>query len=142
MAEVAERLVGRVLARLGAGAASLGAFGEDQRLARWIALIHETIERERGLVAVFLYQFPYTNQLSPVRESGARLLAFSEALRRASGGFVRADLSAAELQLVVNLVSSTILQLVLDPPAGIEPRALRDELTRTVERILRAEPPA
>jgi AcrR family transcriptional regulator len=137
VAEVAERLVGRVLRRLEArGAEILDERGGDA-LRLWIDLIHETVAHERELVRVFVYEVPYTNQLEAVRAISPRLLELSESMRRHAGGRVRRDLAPATLHLVVNLVSSTIMQVVLEPPAGVTPRALLDELCRRIEPWLR-----
>jgi len=89
--------------------------------------------REKRLVAVFLYQVPHTNELESIQNIGTRLVAFSQQLREHAGGFVRGDFSDATLHLLINPVTSTIMQLVFDPPKGISRRALLDEL------ILRAE---
>jgi AcrR family transcriptional regulator len=137
VAQVAERLVQRVLERLGRGAARVMQGGEDGAVRRWIELIHETVAREKALVAVFQHEVPYTHRLPSVQASGERLVAFSQEIRRHAGGFVRADFNDATLHLVVNLVSSTILQLVLDPPQDISRRALRDELALRVEEWIR-----
>ena len=138
VAEVAARLVERVLARLAAGAAEVVAGDEDEAIRRWIGLIHRTVARERALVAVFVYQVPYTQQLPSVRATGPRLIEFSNRVREAAGAFVREDLSPATLHLVVNLVSSTILQLVLDPPTDVTRRELLDDLSQRVEAWVRA----
>jgi len=137
VAQVAERLVQRVIARLAAGAPRVAAEGEDRAVRLWIELIHDTVARERNLVAVFLYQVPYTNQLDPIRAIGARLLELSQQVREHAAGFVRADVSDATLHLLINLVTSTILQLLLDPPEDVTRRELLDELTVRVEEWIR-----
>jgi AcrR family transcriptional regulator len=132
VAQVADRLVDRVLARLEAGAARLPA--DPKRVARaWIELIYQTVAAEKALVAVFLQEVPYTSQLGAVRGLAPRLLAFSLELRRTAGDLVRADFSSASLRLLINLVSSTILQLVLEPPSDVSRRELLDELARWME---------
>jgi AcrR family transcriptional regulator len=138
VAQVAERLVERVMARLSAGAARVMAGGEAGAVRDWIRLIHDTVARERELVAVFVYQVPYTNQLAPIQDLGERLVEFSQRIRDHAGGFVHRDFSPATLHLVVNVVSSTILQLVLDPPRDVSRRALLDELSSRVEGWIRA----
>jgi AcrR family transcriptional regulator len=137
IAQVAERLVERVLSRLAEGAARALEGGEEQAVRLWIEWIHATIARERALVAVFLYQVPYTNQLAPIQAIGDRLQGFSQQVRRAAGGFVAPDFSDASLHLVINLVTSTIMQLVLDPPEDVSRRARLDELVLRVEAWIR-----
>lgn len=132
VAQVAERLVERVLARIEAEAARVA----DVR--SWIELIHDTVAREKALVAVFQREIPYTNRLAPIRAIGPQLLAFSQGLRTRAGAFVRSDFSDARMHLLINLVSSTILQCVLDPPSDVSRRALLDELTLRVEEWIRS----
>jgi AcrR family transcriptional regulator len=138
VAQVAERLVERVLERLAAAAEEVMAARRDDAVRLWIERIHAIVARERELVAVFLYQVPYAHQLEPMRAVGARLLELSQEVRRRSGPFERADLSDAGLHLLINLVTSTIMQSLLDPPPGVAPRALVDELVRRVEEWVRA----
>jgi AcrR family transcriptional regulator len=137
VAQVAERLVQRVLDSLAEGAERVMNGGEDEAIRRWIELIHDTVARERELVAVFLYQIPYTNLLEPIRAVEARLLEFSQQVRQRAGGFVRPDFSDATLHLAINLVNSTIMQLVLNPPDNLARRELLDELILRVEDWIR-----
>ncbi len=138
VAQVAERLVQRVLDRLAEGVPRVMQAGPEDAVRLWIELIHETVAREKKLVSVFLYQVPYTNQLDPIQAIGRRLLEFSQQVRRRAGGFVRADFSDAALHLVINLVTSTIMQSVLDPPEDVTRRELLDELIGRVEAWTRA----
>jgi AcrR family transcriptional regulator len=134
VAQVAERLVDRVLQRLSAGAREVTDRDARNGVQLWIELIYDTVAAERDLVSVFMYQVPYTNQLEPIRAIGARLLEISHQVRLRAGGLVRAEISEASLHLLINLVTGTILQAVFDPPEGVSPRELVDELIRRVER--------
>jgi hypothetical protein len=113
---------------------------EGQALRAWIELIYEAVARERDLVVVFVYQVSYTNQLDSIQAIRLRLVEFSQEIRRHAGDFVHPDFSDATLHLVVNLVSSTIMQLVLDPPQDVSERALLDELVSRVEAWIRGAP--
>jgi len=137
VAQVAERLVERVLARLAQGAAHVMAGGEDQVVRLWIEWIHDVVFQEKELVAVFLQQVPYAGQLAPIQATGARLLEFSQQVRWHAGGFLRRELPDPALHLLINLVTSTIMQCVLDPPPDVTPRELLDELIRRVEEWVR-----
>jgi AcrR family transcriptional regulator len=137
VAQVAERFVARVLDRLTAAAIAVGAAPEEDAIRLWIEKIHETIARERDLIGVFTYQVPYTNRLDAMRAVSGRLLAFSRELQRQAGGRVRRELTPASLQLVVNLVTSTILQLVVEPLDEKTHRELLDELVARVEAWVR-----
>jgi AcrR family transcriptional regulator len=137
VAQVAERLVERVLSRLAKGAQRVMQAREEDAVRLWIGLIHDTVAREKQLVSVFLHQVPYTNQLDPIQTIGRRLLEFSQQVRRRAGGFVRSDFSDASLHLLINLVTSTIMQCVLDPPEDVTRRELLDALSRRVEEWIR-----
>ncbi len=141
VAQVAERLVQRVLTRLAEGASRVLAAQEDDAVRLWIELIHDTVAREKALVSVFLHQVPYTNQLEPIQAIGARLLALSQQVRGRAGGFVRPDFSEVSLHLLINLVTSTIMHAVLEPPEDVTPRQLVDELIRRVEEWIRGPRP-
>ena len=137
VAQVAERLVRRVLDRLGSESAPILAAPEDEGVRMWIDLIFDTVARERRLIAVFTFQVPYTNDLDPMHRMSSHLLAFSERIRHAAGDRIRQDVSPATMHLIVNLVSSTILQLVLDPPDQPTTREILDELSTRLDGWLR-----
>lgn len=137
VAQVAERLVQRVMARLAVGAERALAAGERDAVRVWIEWIHDTVAREKALVSVFVDQVPYTDQLEPIQAIRARLVEFSQQVRAHAGGFLRRELSDASLHLLINLVTSTILQSILDPPSDVSRRELLDELVLRVEEWLR-----
>ena len=137
VAQVAERLVDRVLRRLAKEAPRVLEAPEDDALRVWLELIHETVARERALFAVFTYQVPYTNRLDAIQAVSSRLLDFSQEVRRRAGGLVRQEISPATMRLIVNLVSSTIMQLVLDPPADVTREDLLDELGHRIAAWIR-----
>jgi AcrR family transcriptional regulator len=137
VAQVAERLVERVLRRLAKQAPRVLAAPEDDALRVWLELIHETVERERALFAVFTYQVPYTNRIDAIQAVSSRLLDFSQEVRRRAGGLVRQEISPATMRLIVNLTSSTIMQLVLDPPADVTKEELLGELALRIAAWIR-----
>jgi len=119
VAQAATELVERVMTRLeGELDAILEKPGEDP-VARWIAAIHATLLEEQPLIAVFTEQVPFTSRIDAVRDLDATLLRFSERARRAAG--IELPESATALLLINNLVSTTLLQVVVSPP---------DEVTR------------
>ncbi|MCG8588069.1 MAG: TetR/AcrR family transcriptional regulator [Proteobacteria bacterium] len=138
VAQVAERLVDRVLARLTRAAIEVSGGTPQDAMRHWIEWIYDTVASERELVSVFLYQVPYTNRLEPIQAINGRMLGFSRALQQGAGGFVRDDFGPASLHLVVNLVTSTILQLVFNPPEDIPAEDLLEELTERVDQWIRA----
>lgn len=138
--QVARRLVERVLERLAQGAVGVLDGREDQALRTWIELIHDTVERERDLIAVFIYQVPYTSQLEPIQAISARLLELSRQVHGHAGDVFRPNLSEVTLQLVINLVNSTIMQLVMNPPRHYPKQELLDELILRVEEWIGSRP--
>jgi len=138
--QVARGLVERVLERLALGAAGVLDGREDQALRTWIQLIHDTVAREKDLIAVFMYQVPYTSQLEPIQAISARLLELSHQVHGHAGHFFRPNLSDATLQLVINLVNSTIMQLVMKPPTHYPKQELLDELIVRVEEWIGDRP--
>lgn len=136
VAQVAERMVQRVMVRLGEGAERALAARQRDAVRLWIEWVHDTVAREKALVSVFLNEVPYTDQLQPIQAVGAQLVAFSQEVRWRAGGLLRRELSDASLQLLINLVTSTILQAILNPPEGVTRRELLDELVVRVEEWL------
>jgi len=134
VAVVAERLVARVMTRLGEAAPAMLELPPHLGPRAWIECIHDIIDGERDLVAVFYYQVPYTNRLPAVRAITPRLFDLSRALRQHAGSRVTLVREPATLHLMINLVSTTILQLVLDPP----PEVSKDQLIAALaDRISR-----
>jgi len=136
VAQVVERLVERVMTRLARDLDELLAARLDAPMQRWIERICAIIEDERALVAVLVHQVPYTRQLECMRDLPQTLLAFSERARVSAG--LEMQRSSAALVLVNNLVSTTILQLVLEPPAGIAKDEMIGLLSAHVAEILTA----
>jgi hypothetical protein len=99
----------------------------------WVELIHETVAREKGLVKVFLREVPYTQELPPIRDVGNRLVELSNNLQQATGRVGEARIQGASLHLLINLVSSTILQILLEPPEDATTREMLDELIVRVD---------
>jgi AcrR family transcriptional regulator len=124
IALVVERLVERVMTRLGDELATILAARADDAVERWIARIYAVVEGERALVAVLVQQVPYLRQLDPVRELPATLLAFSERARSAAGVDLRQP--SASLLLINNLVATTVMQVVLGPAERGDPRDTLD----------------
>ena len=100
--------------------------------------MYEIIETERALIAVLLDQVPFTRQLDVIRELPDRLLAFSERGRQAAG--ISLPQPPAALMLINNLVSTTVLQVVLAPPEGSTKAELIAMLTAHVKGILDRKP--
>lgn len=134
VAQVAERLVDRVMARLGEHMAAILEAVPEDAVSLWIERIYETLWRERALVSVFVHQVPYTHRLPAVRNITDILVRFSEQARARAG--VNLARPRAELYLLVNLVSTTILQLILEPPEDVSVAEMRRALAERVDQWL------
>ncbi len=133
VAQVAERFVRRVLARLEVAVPDILRSPPEEAVRRWIEIIHATLEREKKLLAVFAYEVPYTNRLDPFRAVTPTLVEFSRSMRARLGTRVTFENEAADIYLMVNLVSSTVQQLVLDPPPDIPKEEIITALAARIE---------
>lgn len=140
IAVAVERLVERVMTTLGKDLQTILAERTDDGIDVWMARIYAIIEAERALIGVLLEQVPYTRQLDVIRELPNRLLAFSEHGRQAAG--IALPQPTAALMLINNLVSTTVLQVVLDPPAGSTKAELIAMLTSHVKGLLGPSTPS
>ncbi|MFZ5757038.1 MAG: TetR/AcrR family transcriptional regulator [Pseudomonadota bacterium] len=136
VAEVAARLVSRVMAALAAAMTQAIASPPERAVRLWISAIHDTLRQERELVEVFVYQVPYTNRLPVIRGLTPLLLQFTQAARARVADRVQIDPSPASLLLLNNLVVSTILQLVLEPPENVPEEDVLEALSRRVQQWL------
>lgn len=135
VAAVAERMVDRVLRQLATNFLDVLAKPESGRTRALVGLIHDTVRRERALVAVFVAEVPYTRDLPAVRAITPRLHALSRALGSHAGVVIATE--TVSVHLLNNLISSTILQLVLDPPDDASVDEMLDGLSTQIERWLR-----
>lgn len=117
VAEVAARLVDRILADLTRAMPTILAEPPATRTRAFMDIIYEILVRERRLVAVFVEEVPYTRALPSMRSVNERLFALSHAMQVGAG--ITLVHEAATLHLMINLTTTTILQLVLDPPSDV-----------------------
>jgi AcrR family transcriptional regulator len=139
IALVVERMIERVMARLSTELDAILASRREDSVDLWIERIYLVIADERALIAALLREVPYTRQLEPVRALPDRLLAFAERGRAAAG--IALPQPTAALTLINNLVSTTVLQTVLDPPAGATRSELIALLTTHVKGLLESPAP-
>lgn len=136
VAAVAERLVERVIRQLTSSFPAILALPEATRTRALIGLVHETMRRERALVAIFVVEVPYTRELPAVRALTPRLHAVSRALGVDAGISFASE--TVTVHLLNNLIASTMLQLVLDPPDDVSVDEMLDGLSHQIERWIRA----
>jgi AcrR family transcriptional regulator len=130
VAEVATRLVDRILTGLTGDFPALLSLPEHQITRAWVDLVYATLHRERRLVAVFTEEVPYTRAIPAFQSMTERLLGVSRALRARAG--VTLAHETASLHLMINLTTSTILQLVLEPPSDV---TVEEMLTALAHRL-------
>lgn len=131
VAEVAARMIDRVVRKLEVAIPEVLAAPPHARTRLWIDRVHATLRDERRLVAVFVEEVPYTRHLPVVRAITPRLLELSRAMRLATG--VELADETASLYLMIHLVSSTLLTLIVDPPADVSEEALLAALAGRVQ---------
>jgi AcrR family transcriptional regulator len=132
VALVAERLVDRVVAKLAAAVPEVLALPPERAVRQWIEVIYQTLLHEKRLVGVFVHQVPYTNKLESIRSIAPMLMQLSVSARESAGARVKLEHERASLYLMINLVSTTIVQLVLDPPGDV---SVDEMLTALAKRI-------
>lgn len=131
VAQVAAALVTRVMARLQKRMADILDAPQQDAVQRWIEQVYRTLKDEKALVAVFVYEVPYTNRLPLQRNLTPILMQFSQAAAERAGAPIRQ--SPADLHLLINLVSSSILQLILNPPQDVAVEDMIAALSARVE---------
>lgn len=136
VAQVAERLIERVMGRLRVHMTAILARPGRDAVERWITRVYETLADERDLVAAFAYEVPYTGRLPSVRALWSALWEFSEQARQAAGDRVVLEHPRASLHLLINLVSTTILQMVLEPPADVTTDEMLQAMSSKIEHWL------
>jgi AcrR family transcriptional regulator len=124
IAVAVERLVERVMDRLHKDLDATLAEPIEGAMQRWIGRILETVGAERALIRVLLDEVPYTRQLDVLKTLPQQLLELSERGRIAAG--IELAQPMASLFLVNNLVSTTVLQILLEPPDNVT----KDEMIR------------
>ncbi|MAR89812.1 MAG: TetR/AcrR family transcriptional regulator [Pseudomonadota bacterium] len=132
VAQVAEQLVQRVMRQLSAEVPRVLRQKPGQAAASWIAAIYRILRRERALLMVFHYQVPYTNRLPAVQRIRPRLTQFTSAMYRQAGEQVHLDSPGTSLYLLMLLVSTTIVELIVNPPSDMDPADVLADLAQRV----------
>ena len=136
VAQVAERLVQRVMAELSQAVPEVMEQPPQQAMIFWIKTIYAVLSNEVELVRVFHYEVPYTNRLPAVQTILPKLMSFSKHMQQQSGDQAIEQLDTVTGYLIVNLVSSTVIQMLLNPPMGVSQDELLAGLAHRVEQWL------
>jgi AcrR family transcriptional regulator len=132
VAQVATALVTRVMTRLQKRMGDILDAPPPDAVHTWIDQVYRTLKDEKALVAVFAYEVPYTSRLPAKRNLTSMLMQFSQTAATRAGAPIRE--SRADLHLLINLVSSSILQMILDPPQDVTVDEMVAALSAQVER--------
>lgn len=134
VAVVAERLAERVMSQLEQHMERLVRERPDDELMLWLEAVCDTLIPERALIAVFMREVPFAYQLDVSRTMAPRLLAFSQRACVAAG--IELTRPAETLLMINNLVVTTLLQVVLETPDGVNPHTLLRQLADRVDAML------
>lgn len=137
VALLVDREARRVLAALEASMASLHELPLDVAMRIWLEAMFAELESRRALVAVLLKSVPFVGRLPIATEFPARLVVIA-----AAGGSHRREEIALDglpsaFFLLANMLRGAYLAMLLEPPEGLSRRALLDDLTAFVMRMLR-----
>lgn len=133
IAQVAERLVKRIIDKLSAALDKVYQAPVDKATQVWIYAIYDVIVSEKDIVAVFLYEVPYTNQLKVIRNVFPVLLQFSTSMQKKMNRKIKLANEQADMRLMINLVTTTILQLVLHPPKDTTTKEMLNALVTRLD---------
>ncbi len=136
VAQVADRFVRRVVARLELVVPDVLRGRPEDAVRRLVDVMYAAFDREKKLVAVFVYEVPYASRLDSFRSLGPLLLDLVRSMRARLGARVRLEHEEASFYLMVNLATSTILQLALDPPPDIPQEDILATLSHRIEAWL------
>ncbi|MDC3954703.1 TetR/AcrR family transcriptional regulator [Polyangium jinanense] len=138
VAVLVEREARRVLAALEASMASLHDMPLEAAMRIWLEAMFAELESRRALVAVLLKSVPFVGRLPIASEFPARLVAIAAR----GGSHRREEIALDDLPsaffLLTNMLRGAYLAMLLEPPEGFSRRALLDDLTVFVMRMLRA----
>lgn len=132
VAQVAQQMLDRVTAKLLAAIPDVVAAPPLDAARFWLDRIYDAMLPEKELIAVFAYEFPYSNHLPAIRGMAANLLRVSQALRSQAGGKLVLTDEAVTLHLMIHLTRSTMTELVVDPPQHLTKDEILDALAARI----------
>lgn len=102
----------------------------EPAMRHWIQSLYEIAREERKLLKVLLFQVPFVHQIPAL--AGMRNELFRLALVGASktSEYHLIHVSRESLYLITTMTGSTLLQLAMMPPYGLDIDAIIDELTQ------------
>lgn len=134
IAQVAGRMVNRIINKLKDALPTVYQAPPNEATRIWIYAIYDVITSEKKIVAVFLYEIPYTNQLKVIRNVFPVLLTFSTNMSNELSRNIKLPNKQADMRLMINLVTTTILQLVLHPPKDISTETMLNALAARLDQ--------
>lgn len=134
VAEVVRRLLDDVVAELQTTSADAYRAGPRAWLTTWIRSMFALVRDRRDLVRTLLLEVPYIQQIDEVKRFPATMLAIA-----ASSPCELRELpyvTPASIYLITVMVSSTVLDCVLDPPPHLDARELEDIFIEMLQVLL------
>ncbi len=130
VAAVATQLVESMLQQMQAALQRTEEFEFEPAMRYWIQSLYEIAQVEHRLLRVLLFQVPFIHRVPAV--AGLQKELFRLALVGASKTEERhlIHLTSESLYLITTMTGSTLLQLALMPPAGLDIEIIIDELTQ------------
>ncbi len=134
VAKVIERMNERVLTNLAKRAFNLRELPKEELMQAWLEQIYRCLLEEQPLLRVISYEVPYSEQVLNSHEMPQRLLQFSELLEYGAMEVLPQKQSKESMYLIVNLVVSSLTQLVVNPPPGLDAQAVIEELSKKMNQ--------
>lgn len=130
VAAVATQLVEAMLGEMQAALQRAELLEFEAAMRHWIQSLYEISLAEHQLLRVLLFQVPFVHQIPAV--AGMRTELFRLALVGASKTreYHLIHLSRESLYLITTMTGSTLLQLAMMPPPGLDIAAIIDELSQ------------
>lgn len=130
VAAVATQLVQAMLKEMEAALQRAERLEFEPAMRHWIQSLYEISRAEHELLKVLLFQVPFVHHIPAV--AGMRSELFRLALVGASKTeeYHLIQLSRESLYLITTMTGSTLLQLAMIPPPGLDIAAIIDELTQ------------
>ena len=134
VAAVVEHMVESVIADLTLGLEQAFARGEDP-IAEWISGMFTAIEKRKRLYSVLVQEVPFFWQVPAVVAARERLLQLALRARSLRAAADVSPHAEALTYLMPIMVANAVVDSVIRPPEGLEPRALELALIDAVRRL-------
>ncbi len=129
IAQAIERMNSRILNQLAETALSLQGLAKNDLMQAWLQGIYDCLSKEKDIIRVLTLEVPYSEQISQKQGFAQQLMRFSELLEAGAADLLPNKQSKASMYLIVNLVVSSLTQLVINPPEELSAQEVIEELS-------------